>query len=66
MRFARDILPCSNTISNQINTQLQKAEIKLQTVIEMFKKHGGGITMDFAKKRVDYLAITAHFIDDKW
>lgn len=28
--------------------------------------YGGGITLDFAKKDVDYLVATGHYINEKW
>uniref|UniRef100_A0A915D3H1 Uncharacterized protein n=1 Tax=Ditylenchus dipsaci TaxID=166011 RepID=A0A915D3H1_9BILA len=57
---ARNLLPSPNTISRRITYSIDTAKIQLLDQIAMLKQNGGGITLDFAKKGVDYLAVTAH------
>uniref|UniRef100_A0A915EHG2 Transposase n=1 Tax=Ditylenchus dipsaci TaxID=166011 RepID=A0A915EHG2_9BILA len=44
--------------------QARRREVDVLTKLEQLKSIGGGLTLDFAKKNVDYLAVTAHFVDN--
>uniref|UniRef100_A0A915D4J2 Transposase n=1 Tax=Ditylenchus dipsaci TaxID=166011 RepID=A0A915D4J2_9BILA len=58
---------CGNTMSQKVEkTVEEQSEIMIAQHISQMKKHGGGLTLDFAKKQVDYLAVTAHFVNDNW
>uniref|UniRef100_A0A915DIX8 Uncharacterized protein n=1 Tax=Ditylenchus dipsaci TaxID=166011 RepID=A0A915DIX8_9BILA len=48
---------CGNTMSQKVEkTVEEQSEIMIAQHISQMKKHGGGLTLDFAKKQVDYLA----------
>uniref|UniRef100_A0A915CYZ9 Uncharacterized protein n=1 Tax=Ditylenchus dipsaci TaxID=166011 RepID=A0A915CYZ9_9BILA len=34
--------------------------------LSCLKQFGGGLTLDFAKRQVDFIAVTAHFLDSNW
>uniref|UniRef100_A0A915DJC1 RNase H type-1 domain-containing protein n=1 Tax=Ditylenchus dipsaci TaxID=166011 RepID=A0A915DJC1_9BILA len=61
---AKDFLPSRNTISKRIDIKLNQVEASVVEKLQGLKLTGGGITVDFANKNVDYFAVTAHFIDN--
>uniref|UniRef100_A0A915E9R3 Uncharacterized protein n=1 Tax=Ditylenchus dipsaci TaxID=166011 RepID=A0A915E9R3_9BILA len=65
-KTAKDFLPSRNTMSKRIDYKLEAVKLDVMTKMELLKTNGGGITLDFAKKNVDYLAVTAHFGDNNW
>uniref|UniRef100_A0A915CXJ7 HAT C-terminal dimerisation domain-containing protein n=1 Tax=Ditylenchus dipsaci TaxID=166011 RepID=A0A915CXJ7_9BILA len=65
-KTAKDFLPSRNTMSKRIDDKLEGVKDDVLVKMELLKNIGGGITLDFAKKNVDYLAATAHFVDNNW
>ena len=53
-------------MSKKIEEKLEQVKAGIVLKLEVLKAEGGGITLDFAKKNVDYMAVTAHFIDYNW
>uniref|UniRef100_A0A915E4A1 Transposase n=1 Tax=Ditylenchus dipsaci TaxID=166011 RepID=A0A915E4A1_9BILA len=64
-KSAKDFLPSRNTIRKGIDKRLDRAKEEVISKLELLKRHGR-ITLDFAKKSVDYIAMTGHFIDENW
>lgn len=54
------------TLRNEIDKELADKMPYVQKMCRTLCSNGGGITLDFAKRDVDYLAVTAHVIDDQW
>uniref|UniRef100_A0A915E1S7 Uncharacterized protein n=1 Tax=Ditylenchus dipsaci TaxID=166011 RepID=A0A915E1S7_9BILA len=65
-KSAKDFLSSRNIIRKGIDKRLDRAKEEVISKLELVKRHGGGITLDFAKKSVDYIAMTGHFIDENW
>uniref|UniRef100_A0A915D739 HAT C-terminal dimerisation domain-containing protein n=1 Tax=Ditylenchus dipsaci TaxID=166011 RepID=A0A915D739_9BILA len=63
---AEDYLPSANTMVKRLNSSLVDAAQQIGCLVKNLKSAGGGLTMDFAKNKVDYMAVTAHFINDQW
>uniref|UniRef100_A0A915CMZ1 Uncharacterized protein n=1 Tax=Ditylenchus dipsaci TaxID=166011 RepID=A0A915CMZ1_9BILA len=55
-----------NTMSKRIDAKLEGVKVDVLTKLEQLKSIGRGLTQDFAKKNVDYLAVTAHIVDNNW
>uniref|UniRef100_A0A915CQF7 Uncharacterized protein n=1 Tax=Ditylenchus dipsaci TaxID=166011 RepID=A0A915CQF7_9BILA len=61
-KIAKDFLPSRNTLSKRIGAKLDLVKVDVVAKLDQLKKTGGGLTLDFAKKDVDYLApTTSHF-----
>uniref|UniRef100_A0A915ESM3 Uncharacterized protein n=1 Tax=Ditylenchus dipsaci TaxID=166011 RepID=A0A915ESM3_9BILA len=65
-KTAKDLLPSRNTMSKRIDAKLEGVKVDVLTKFEQLKSIGGGLTLDFAKKNVDHLAVTANFVDNNW
>uniref|UniRef100_A0A915DXJ1 Uncharacterized protein n=1 Tax=Ditylenchus dipsaci TaxID=166011 RepID=A0A915DXJ1_9BILA len=63
MKEAKDFLPCGYTISRRIDDACITVQNHVSTDVSNLMLFGGGLTIDFAKNRVDYLAVTGHYID---
>uniref|UniRef100_A0A915E4H0 Transposase n=1 Tax=Ditylenchus dipsaci TaxID=166011 RepID=A0A915E4H0_9BILA len=63
-KTAKDLLPSRNTMSKRIDAKLEGVKVDVLTKFEQLKSIGGGLTLDFAKKNVDHLAVTANFVDN--
>uniref|UniRef100_A0A915DUF8 Transposase n=1 Tax=Ditylenchus dipsaci TaxID=166011 RepID=A0A915DUF8_9BILA len=65
-KIAKDFLPSRNTLSKRIGAKLDLVKVDVVAKLDQLKKTGGGLTLDFAKKDVDYLApTTSHFFKYK-
>uniref|UniRef100_A0A915DVD5 arginine kinase n=1 Tax=Ditylenchus dipsaci TaxID=166011 RepID=A0A915DVD5_9BILA len=65
-REAKDLLPCQRTISNRVEDALKSVKNEVSMKVAQLKASGGGLTMDFAKNQVDFIAVTAHYINSNW
>uniref|UniRef100_A0A915EK94 Uncharacterized protein n=1 Tax=Ditylenchus dipsaci TaxID=166011 RepID=A0A915EK94_9BILA len=43
--------------------RMQSVKDEVSIKVAELKANGGGLTMDFAKNQVDYIAVTAHYIN---
>uniref|UniRef100_A0A915ED64 HAT C-terminal dimerisation domain-containing protein n=1 Tax=Ditylenchus dipsaci TaxID=166011 RepID=A0A915ED64_9BILA len=66
LKQAKDVLPSANTLSSRLDTALESVKEGIVKKLATLKTNGGSLTLDFAKNQVDYIAVTAHFIDDDW
>ena len=58
------VLPSRTTIANNLEGAMEKARDQIRQKCVTLKQSGGGITMDFTPKDVDYLAVTVRKISD--
>uniref|UniRef100_A0A915DQV4 C2H2-type domain-containing protein n=1 Tax=Ditylenchus dipsaci TaxID=166011 RepID=A0A915DQV4_9BILA len=66
IKKAKDFLPCGHTISRRIDDACSTVQNDVSTKVSNLMLFGGGLSLDFAKNRVDYLAVTGHYIGHNW
>uniref|UniRef100_A0A915DXS6 Uncharacterized protein n=1 Tax=Ditylenchus dipsaci TaxID=166011 RepID=A0A915DXS6_9BILA len=63
---SKGFLPCGHTISRQIDDACSTVQNHVSTDVSNLMLFGGGLTLDFAKNRVDYIAVTGYYIGHNW
>lgn len=54
------------TVQARVDQELNSIKPIVRQMCQTLCSNGGGLTLDFAKKNVDYLVVTAHYINDRW